>query len=82
MKKHGCSKNDLISPLQGDSAIPAKRSGALSSNTRKPRKLKVFKNPHTGDTVDTGGGNHKILKAWKSEYNLANIDEWVVAVKG
>ena len=81
MKKHGCSKNDLISILQGDSAAPAKRSVASSSKTRKPRKLKVFKNPNTGETVETRGGNHKILKAWKSEYNLSNIDEWLVAVK-
>ena len=81
MKKHGLSKNDLISILQEDSASPAKRSAASSSKTRKPRKLKVFKNPNTGETVETRGGNHKILKAWKSEYNLTNIDEWLVAIK-
>ena len=81
MKKHGCSKNDLISILQGDATVPAKRGLASSTKTRKPRKLKVFSNPHTGETVETRGGNHKVLKAWKSEYNLANIDEWLVSVK-
>ena len=81
MKKHGCSKNDIISILQGDSTVTAKRAVASSSKTRKPRKLKVFNNPHTGETVETRGGNHKVLKAWKSEYNLANIDEWLVSVK-
>ncbi len=81
MKKHGCSKNDLISILQGDSAAPVKRSVASSSKTKKPRKLQVFKNPNTGETVETRGGNHKVLKAWKSEHKLANIDEWLVAVK-
>ena len=81
MKKHGCSKNDLISILQGDSTAPAKRSAGSSGKTRKPRKLKVFKNPNTGETVETRGGNHRVLKAWKSEHNLANIDEWLVAVK-
>ena len=81
LKKHGCSKNDLISILQGDSTEPSKRSLASSSRTRKPRKLKIFKNPNTGETVETRGGNHKVLKAWKSEYSLANIDEWLVAVK-
>ena len=81
MRKHGCTKNDLISILQHDIAAPAKRSVASSSKSRKPRKLKVFKNPNTGETVETRGGNHKVLKAWKSEYNLANIDEWLVAVK-
>ena len=81
MRKHGCSKNDLISILQGDSTEPSKRSSASSSRTRKPRKLKIFKNPNTGETVETRGGNHKVLKAWKSEYSLANIDEWLVAVE-
>ena len=81
MKKHGCSKSDLVSILQDDVKVPAKRSVALSAKTRKPRKLKVFKNPHTGETVETRGGNHKVLKAWKNEYKLTNIDEWLVSVK-
>ena len=81
MKKHGCSKNDLISILQGTSATPTGRVRNATSKTRKPRKLKVFKNPNTGETVETRGGNHKTLKAWKTEYKLANIDEWLVTVK-
>ena len=81
MKRHGCSKTDLISILQGDSSSPAERSMISSNKTRKPRKLKVFKNPITGETVETRGGNHKVLKAWKSDHNLANIDEWLVAIK-
>ena len=81
IQKHGCSKNDLISILQGDSIVPAKKATASSRKTRKPRKLKIFKNPSTGETVETRGGNHKVLKAWKSKYGLASIDEWLVAVK-
>ncbi len=81
MKKHGCSKNDLISILRSDSPAPAKRFVALSGKTRKPRKLKVYKNQKTGEIVETRGGNHKTLKAWKAEYNLATIDEWLIAVK-
>ena len=81
MKKHGCSKNDLNSVLRGDSTAPTKQAGTFSSKTRKPRKLKGFKNPNNGETVETRGGNYKVLKAWKFEYNLDNIDEWLVAVK-
>ena len=81
MKKHGCSKSDLISILQDDAKVPTKRGATSTAKTRKPRKLKIFKNPNTGETVETRGGNHKILKAWKSEYKLANIDEWLVSVK-
>ena len=82
MKKHGCSKADLIALLQDDSSRPAKRGKRpAASSTRKPRKLKIFRNPNTGETVETRGGNHKVLKAWKAEHNLANIDEWLVGTK-
>ena len=81
MKKHNCSKSDLISILQDDPTVPRKLSRTLASKTRKPRKLKIFKNPNTGETVETRGGNHKILKAWKSDYGLTNVDEWLVDVK-
>ena len=81
MKKHCCSKNDLISFLQGDSTTPAKRTRKVLTKTRKPRKIKIFRNPNTGETVETRGNNHKVLKAWKAEYGLTNIDEWLVATK-
>jgi hypothetical protein len=81
MARHDCSKSDLISILQSDTAACTKRATTSSSKTRKPRQLKVFKNPNTGETVETRGGNHKVLKAWKSDYKLDNIDEWLVVVK-
>ena len=81
MKKHGCSKNDLISILQDGPSAPASPKKTVSKKTRKPRKLKIFRNPKTGEIVETRGGNHKTLKAWKAEYKLTNIDEWLVATK-
>ena len=81
MKKHGCSKNDLIALLQGDESEPVQRGKKPASTTRKPRKLKVFKNPETGETVETRGGNHRVLKAWKTQYNLESIDKWLVETK-
>ena len=81
MKKHGCSKNDLINLLQGDESAPVKRGKKPAVTTRKPRKLKVFRNPETGEMVETRGGNHKTLKAWKAKYNLENIDSWLVETK-
>ena len=80
MKKHSCSKNDLITLLQGDESAPVKR-GKKPAVTRKPRKLKIFKNPKTGETVETRGGNHKVLKAWKSQYKLENINAWLIETK-
>lgn len=81
MKKHGCSKNDLIALLQGEGAEDIKRRKKVAATTRKPRKLKIFKNPKTGETVETRGGNHKVLKAWKATYKLENIDDWLIGTK-
>ena len=81
MKKHGCSKNDLIALLQEDGSKLVTRAKKATATTRKPRKLKVYKNPKTGETVETRGGNHKVLKAWKATYDLKNIDDWLVETK-
>ena len=81
MKKHSCSQNDLIALLQTDESEPSKRRKKPVATKRKPRKLKVFKNPETGETVETRGGNHKVLKAWKAQYKLDNIDDWLIETK-
>ena len=81
MKKHACSKNELITLLQSDEASPVKRGKKSLPTKRKPRKLKVFQNPATGESVETRGGNHKVLKAWKVQYNLENINDWLVETK-
>ena len=81
MKKHGCSKNDLIALLQEGGSEPVRHGKKAAATTRKPRKLKIFKNPRTGETVETRGGNHKVLKAWKAKYKLKNIDDWLVGTK-
>ena len=81
MKKHGYSQTDLIALLRDDQTEPLKRRKKPAATKRKTRKLKVFKNPETGETVETRGGNHKILKAWKVQYSLNNIDEWLVETK-
>ena len=81
MKKHGYSQTDLIALLQDDETETLKRRKKPAATKRKLRKLKVFKNPETGETVETRGGNHKILKAWKAQYSLNKIDDWLVETK-
>ncbi|MDP0886312.1 histone-like nucleoid-structuring protein, MvaT/MvaU family [Klebsiella pneumoniae] len=44
---------------------------------RKPRALKVYKNPHSGEVVETKGGNHGVLKAWKQEYGAETVESWL-----
>lgn len=64
---------DLLDP-QASSHTPAANSKA---RTRKPRQMKVYKNPHTGEVVETKGGNHNTLKKWKAEYGSATVESWL-----
>ena len=64
----------LLDPTQESShgSSTAKGSG------RAKRKLKIYKNPNTGETVETRGGNQKTLKAWKDEYGSETVESWLV----
>ncbi|MGF6163223.1 hypothetical protein ABIE16_002512 [Pseudomonas sp. 2725] len=56
-----------------------RRAPAVESKagSRKPRQVKVYKNPHTGEVVETKGGNHRTLKEWKAEYGSATVESWL-----
>lgn len=77
MGEYGKSLNDVVLILDPtSSAGGAKRSQKLDLR-RKPRAVKVYKNPHTGAVIETKGGNHKLLKAWKEEYGNDTVDSWL-----
>ena len=50
---------------------------ATKGGTRKPRQVKLYKNPHTGEVVETKGGNHKTLKEWKAKHGSATVESWL-----
>ncbi|MFU5275021.1 histone-like nucleoid-structuring protein MvaT [Pseudomonas aeruginosa] len=62
----------LLDPNAGKQTVKAARAG-----TRAPRELKVYKNPNTGEVVETKGGNHKTLKAWKEKWGAAAVQSWL-----
>src|SRR3990167_10889447 len=64
---------NLLDPKAGRRA-PAAES---KSGSRKPRQVKIYKNPHTGEVVETKGGNHKTLKEWKAEHGSATVESWL-----
>jgi hypothetical protein len=45
--------------------------------TRRGRAVKIYKNPHNGEIVETKGGNHKTLKAWKAEHGSDEVESWL-----
>ncbi|HYQ39923.1 MAG TPA: histone-like nucleoid-structuring protein, MvaT/MvaU family [Pseudomonas sp.] len=44
---------------------------------RRVRKLQVWKNPITGEVLETKSGNNKKLKAWKEEYGEKFVAGWL-----
>lgn len=45
---------------------------------RGPRAVQTYKNPHTGEVVETAGGNHKTLKQWRHAYPHTDLKTWIV----
>ena len=64
---------NLLDPKSGRRAPVAE----LQASTRKPRQVKVYKNPETGEVVETKGGNHKTLKEWKAKYGSDTVESWL-----
>ncbi|MDD0997534.1 DNA binding protein [Pseudomonas sp. TNT2022 ID1044] len=64
---------NLLDPKSGRRAPVAEPQ----ASTRKPRQVKVYKNPNTGEVVETKGGNHKILKEWKAKYGSETVESWL-----
>ncbi|EMG2119175.1 H-NS histone [Pseudomonas aeruginosa] len=74
MKSYGKSLRDVISIL--DPAAGKAPRGNSTPTGRSPRKIKRFKNPHTGEVIETKGGNHKTLKEWKAKWGGDTVESW------
>ncbi|MDU8502146.1 histone-like nucleoid-structuring protein, MvaT/MvaU family [Pseudomonas syringae] len=76
--EYSFSLRDVINILDPQASS---RKGAVvvadAKGTRKPRSVKVYKNPHSGEIVETKGGNHKTLKEWKAQYGGDEVEAWV-----
>lgn len=74
--EYGYSLREVINILdpqaRGRAAAPVSQEKA----TRKPREVKTYKNPHNDEVIQTKGGNHAILKAWKAEHGAETVESW------
>ncbi|MGE8360333.1 histone-like nucleoid-structuring protein, MvaT/MvaU family [Pseudomonas sp.] len=55
----------------------AEKRAVVPTGARKARSLKRYKNPNNGEVVETKGGNHKVLKAWKEQYGAETVETWL-----
>ncbi|MDN3526354.1 DNA binding protein [Halomonas sabkhae] len=72
---------ELLDPKSSNAGSSASKGAAAGSNGRRKRKLKIYKNPNTGEVVETRGGNQKTLKAWKDEFGAETVESWLVRVE-
>lgn len=50
---------------------------AKTDGRRGERVVKRYLNPHTNDIVETKGGNHKTLNAWKAQHGQETVQSWL-----
>jgi hypothetical protein len=76
LAKYGYSLKDVINLLdpQAGRRVP---TGERKAGARKAREVKVYKNPNTGETIETKGGNHKGLKEWKAKHGSDTVESWL-----
>lgn len=71
------SLRDVISILDPHATSRKVQTPTAAKTTRKARAVKIYKNPHTGEVVETKGGNHKTLKEWKGQWGSDEVESWV-----
>lgn len=76
LDQYGFSLKHIVNLLDPESTKHGQKQVA-TTGTRKPRELKVYKNPHTGEVVETKGGNHKMLKEWKTKHGGDEVEGWM-----
>lgn len=78
MGEYQKSLRDIIALLDPESrlfkaAAPVKAAAPAS---KRARRVKQYKNPHTGEVIETKGGNHKALKEWKATWGADEVEGW------
>jgi len=73
---YGKGLRDIIALL--DPGRPGRAVGnGAEKRTRRPRQTKVYRNPLTGEVVESKGGNNKLLGAWKAQFGHDEVESWV-----
>ncbi|MBG6288143.1 MULTISPECIES: histone-like nucleoid-structuring protein MvaT [Pseudomonas] len=76
MASYGKSLRDVIALLDPDAKLSKSPRTAKATVAKRARKVKQYKNPHTGEVIETKGGNHKTLKEWKAKWGAEAVEGW------
>lgn len=77
LKEYGKSLRDVVSILDPDASRtePARPARGPAPGTARPRMR--YKNPNTGEVVETASGNNRVLKDWRIQYPGVNLKDWI-----
>ncbi|MCQ4271872.1 histone-like nucleoid-structuring protein MvaT [Pseudomonas kuykendallii] len=79
MGEYSKSLRDIVALLDPDarqSKAPRASKATGTGTTKRARKVKQYKNPNTGEVIETKGGNHKTLKEWKAKWGSDVVEGW------
>lgn len=74
---YGKSLGDVIALLEGE-ARPARAARPVKevAPAKRTRRVRRYSNPHTGEVIETKGGNHNTLKEWKATWGGDVVEGW------
>lgn len=78
MGEYQKSLRDIIALLDPESRKAGRTVKAAAS--KRSRKVKQYKNPNTGEVIETKGGNHKTLKEWKAKWGSDVVEGWATVL--
>lgn len=73
LQEYGFQPQDVVDIFQQQ----APEAPVETGSGRRVRKIQVWKNPVTGEELQTKSGNNKQLKAWKAEYGDSVVAAWL-----
>lgn len=82
MGEYQKSLRDIIALLDPESRLNKQPAVAkVVTTTKRARRVKQYKNPHTGEVIETKGGNHKTLKEWKATWGADTVEGWAAVLE-
>lgn len=75
LAKYGYSLRNVIAILDPQASQRAP-SAVAPKAVRKARVVKIYKNPNSGELIETKGGNHRLLTEWKSNFGKDVVESW------
>ncbi|SDR93869.1 H-NS family protein MvaT [Halopseudomonas xinjiangensis] len=79
MEQYNKSPREVAAIVEPDNKSASPKA-ARTAGGKRARKVKQYKNPNTGEVIETKGGNHKTLKAWKEQYGSDTVESWMSIV--